>query len=196
MWHLNILQLKSYIIEYQSAMLKGEESSSMKVLYGSLNRDLVSEVQRGCSKCLGSWQNISSLRWPWYNQDETSAHSLTVQGFETSSLGRSCPNSCCVRCSWGQAQQVAWKAVGDVLEDVVFASLEEFQNRLPSPWSSKVQKVTVVFGGHSVARANLQRAASASKVWGNDKNTLVLGWQNMVLGCQIQHFPLVNEINL
>lgn len=118
MWHLNILQLKSYIIACQNVMLEGEESSSMKVLCGSLNQDLVSQVQRGCSKCLGSRQNISSLRWPWYNQDETSMHSLTVQGFETSSLGWSCPNSCCVRCSWGQSQQVAWKAVDDVLEDV------------------------------------------------------------------------------
>lgn len=188
MWHLNILQLKSYIREYQRVILKGEKSSCMKVLYGSLNQDLVSEVQRRCSKCLGSWQHIRGLGWPWYNQDETSTHSLTVQGFEISSAGWNCPNSCCVRCSWGQSRQVAWKAVYDVVEDVFLPVWRNSKISCPAHEAARVQMVTVAFGGHSIANANLQWTESANEVWGNDKDMLVWGWQNVFLGSQTQNF--------
>lgn len=161
----------------------------MKVLYGSLNRDLVSEVQRRCSKCLGSWQHISSLGWPWYNQDETSMHSLTVEGFEISSTGWSCPNSCCVRCSWDQSRQVVWKAVYDMVEDVFLPVWRHSKISCPSHEAARVQMVTVAFGGQSVTNTKMQWTESANKVWGNDKNMLVGEWQNMFMGCQTKFFP-------
>lgn len=156
----------------------------MKVLFGSLNQDLISEVQSRWSKCLGLWQYIRGLWWPWYNQDETSIHSLTIQGSEIRNTSWSCPDSC-ARCSWSsrlhRKQCMMW------WRRRYFYQFGGVRNELPSPWAVRVQMVTVSFGGQSLADANLQWTGSVNKIRHACRKVAehVLGLSNKKFSCRL-----------